>query len=69
MYQAASHPARGAWIEIMDIETFVRFAQTSHPARGAWIEITVFAILRLRILSHPARGAWIEMLNTLIFPA
>ena len=33
-----SHPARGAWIEI--IISFVRWVLgLSHPARGAWIEI------------------------------
>ena len=33
-----SHPARGAWIEIVvlfDCKT----CELSHPARGAWIEI------------------------------
>ena len=28
-----SRPARGAWIEIMDIETFVRYAQVA-PRKG-----------------------------------
>ena len=35
-----SHPARGAWIEMSDLQNFGR--QTgSHPARGAWIEIAL----------------------------
>ena len=33
-----SHPARGAWIEILKGRQFDGFA-ASHPARGAWIEI------------------------------
>ena len=35
---AASHPARGAWIEILLDDSHVQ-ALLSHPARGAWIEI------------------------------
>ena len=34
----ASHPARGAWIEIRPLRV-QRLARGSHPARGAWIEI------------------------------
>ena len=33
-----SHPARGAWIEIIQY-AYQGFAKQSHPARGAWIEI------------------------------
>ena len=33
-----SHPARGAWIEIV-IAAPPRQSPVSHPARGAWIEI------------------------------
>ena len=33
-----SHPARGAWIEIMTMN-LVALDKASHPARGAWIEI------------------------------
>ena len=37
--RAASHPARGGWIE-MKIDTVARSqASRSHPARGGWIEI------------------------------
>ena len=34
----ASHPARGAWIEI-SFTSPRQFRHKSHPARGAWIEI------------------------------
>ena len=34
-----SHPARGAWIEMIMTDGGV-YVYTSHPARGAWIEIT-----------------------------
>ena len=39
-----SHPARGAWIEIV-LEPVVSNSAKSHPARGAWIEMA-FAILK-----------------------
>ena len=35
-----SHPARGAWIEIVWLFTMPP-DNASHPARGAWIEIFV----------------------------
>ena len=34
-----SHPARGAWIEILSSQSFMPLCP-SHPARGAWIEIS-----------------------------
>ena len=34
----ASHPVRGAWIEMVDTPTRCMF-RPSHPARGAWIEM------------------------------
>ena len=34
-----SHPARGAWIETVNVET-ANTPRLSHPARGAWIETT-----------------------------
>ena len=34
-----SHPARGAWIEMDNMDAAVDAAKESHPARGAWIEI------------------------------
>ena len=36
-----SHPARGAWIEIIINYTLSSISDKSHPARGAWIEIQV----------------------------
>ena len=56
-----SHPARGAWIEIV-IVLGNRGSSTSHPARGAWIEISLDrALVGDFEKSHPARGAWIEI--------
>ena len=37
----ASHPSRGAWIEIVRVRPYGHAALKSHPSRGAWIEITV----------------------------
>ena len=58
-----SHPARGAWIEIIVDTPLAAGSRWSHPARGAWIEM--FNLLKsdnmLVVLSHPARGAWIEI--------
>ena len=34
----ASHPSRGAWIEIVAMDKYIA-EQASHPSRGAWIEI------------------------------
>ena len=34
-----SHPARGAWIEILHDAHMGNAEHRSHPARGAWIEI------------------------------
>ena len=60
-----SHPARGAWIEIMCAASIFYPLITSHPARGAWIEIMCAAsIFYPLITSHPARGAWIEITVT-----
>ena len=60
--QGLSHPARGAWIEILlDMKDHAR-SRLSHPARGAWIEIPRRQTARTACArSHPARGAWIEM--------
>ena len=55
-----SHPARGAWIEII-VTGENKQATTSHPARGAWIEIIAALKAASEAKSHPARGAWIEM--------
>ena len=35
-----SHPARGAWIEIMPFSLERTPPAASHPARGAWIEMS-----------------------------
>ena len=35
----ASHPARGAWIEMKKHPKYAQPLTKSHPARGAWIEI------------------------------
>ena len=57
----ASHPARGAWIE-MATSADMGAVVTSHPARGAWIEIAALAAFQAATAeSHPARGAWIEI--------
>ena len=34
-----SHPARGAWIEMVIAMAGHEVVMPSHPARGAWIEI------------------------------
>ena len=56
----ASHPARGAWIEIIQSQLGPT-GRSSHPARGAWIEIACAYQEDGTIKSHPARGAWIEI--------
>ena len=58
----ASHPARGAWIEI---SCAIKACNSiwSHPARGAWIEMPPPRARWINLdKSHPARGAWIEIL-------
>ena len=56
----ASHPSRGAWIEILD-SLVCRTRPASHPSRGAWIEIADRHRSRHHHKSHPSRGAWIEI--------
>ena len=56
-----SHPARGAWIEILKAGKAYPPLGGSHPARGAWIEIRSASIAANSARSHPARGAWIEI--------
>ena len=58
----ASHPARGAWIEMPMLVTRAE-ADVSHPARGAWIEISAIRRPSTATSSHPARGAWIEIMR------
>ena len=36
--EEASHPVRGAWIEISNVNP-CSINPSSHPVRGAWIEI------------------------------
>ena len=61
IFANVSHPARGAWIEILGFPIACCIA-LSHPARGAWIEIAVRkGDYDYVYQSHPARGAWIEM--------
>ena len=38
-HSGLSHPARGAWIEIVCPGQNRNYLRPSHPARGAWIEI------------------------------
>ena len=35
----ASHPVRGAWIEIGGDHSYIELFARSHPVRGAWIEM------------------------------
>ena len=51
----ASHPARGAWIEIYRV-IFYTAASKSHPARGAWIEIFVMVVLSISAIVAPRKG-------------
>ena len=55
-----SHPAWGAWIEILTESSGLK-AHGSHPAWGAWIEILTPSSCLPDQLSHPAWGAWIEI--------
>ena len=57
----ASHPSRGAWIEIC-VPSPHHIGGQSHPSRGAWIEIQTNLYQRMALNpSHPSRGAWIEI--------
>ena len=50
-----SHPARGAWIEILfDARKLV--IKASHPARGAWIEMTKASSGPLPAAVAPRKG-------------
>ena len=51
----ASHPARGAWIEI-EMEDFAPLWLQSHPARGAWIEITSACSSTISCFVAPRKG-------------
>ena len=62
-YITASHPTRGAWIEMV-YPVGHKGPVGSHPTRGAWIEIGVFGSIVNNLASHPTRGAWIEINST-----
>ncbi len=61
--EAASHPSRGAWIE-MNATIDKTGKLTSHPSRGAWIEMPPFRPHHGTAPSHPSRGAWIEIVRS-----
>ena len=42
---AASHPTRGAWIEILCDVSKLDTKEGSHPTRGAWIEMLVVLMM------------------------
>ena len=63
----ASHPSRGAWIEIRE-KSMRRIGRRSHPSRGAWIEIFLRNLAVVDGQSHPSRGAWIEIERWRGFP-
>ncbi len=50
-----SHPARGAWIEILSI-ALASIAAGSHPARGAWVEIRTLWGTRTHTVVAPRKG-------------
>ena len=54
--QAASHPARGAWIEIKRVANFPYKELRSHPARGAWIEIDKMQAVCVSVHVAPRKG-------------
>ena len=56
-----SHPARGAWIEIIPTEEMADpdAGRTPQGVRG--LKLAYGQDRYRHLLSHPARGAWIEM--------
>ena len=50
-----SHPARGAWIEIL-LKRKCDAVAVSHPARGAWIEISRVMVLLPPPFVAPRKG-------------
>ena len=61
-----SHPARGAWIEIMKrIKTVTANRRTPRGVRGLKYEMLMTG--QDNTLSHPARGAWIEILKGTLY--
>ena len=55
LLEFASHPARGAWIEII-IQKTIPAKTVSHPARGAWIEIGMPLVDTYLIKVAPRKG-------------
>ena len=57
----ASHPSRGAWIEIPaeEFEAWAEECRTPHGVRG--LKCGGMAVLQHGQRSHPSRGAWIEI--------
>ena len=62
----ASHPTRGAWIEIMSRSTLnsVLMSRTPHGVRG--LKYLAVRHIPERHRSHPTRGAWIEMFRQFV---
>ena len=60
----ASHPSRGAWIEIAPDERARGQVprRTPHGVRGLKLDGVACGVVEL--LSHPSRGAWIEISTT-----
>ena len=60
----ASHPSRGAWIEMLVMAYDAKGnGRTPHGVRGLKFALHVAADLDAG--SHPSRGAWIEMVSVL----
>ena len=51
-----SHPARGAWIEMLFCYARQPLLLMSHPARGAWIEIKTFEGVAAAMAVAPRKG-------------
>ena len=51
-----SHPAWGAWIEIISSNDLPQALLTSHPAWGAWIEILAANYLLMRETCRTPHG-------------
>ena len=56
-----SHPARGAWIEILCIAHAYTYASSRTPQGVRGLKFAKSRALHRLVGSHPARGAWIEM--------
>ena len=56
VYCKSSHPARGAWIEIVVRINKMLLNIQSHPARGAWIEMSRVSVSVLLRRVAPRKG-------------